>query len=153
MGCREWGLSQLLPNEQRGGGCELRILGQEEEMESAAMVSWQSRARGFPREGVSPVSTGPQGAPSPLMTRMSQRSRTRAVLMKRMSNGKTGQGSVESSVPRAFLPSQALTICGPFSPGVRAQSRYLPQGWPPCPCPCRTPPLRCRPTAIAQCPG
>ena len=39
-GLRVTGLPWLLPSGQRGGGCELRPLGQAEEIELAAMVSW-----------------------------------------------------------------------------------------------------------------
>lgn len=57
--------------------------GQEEAMESAALVSWQRCVRGSPRVGVSPLSTDPQGAPPPLTTRAGQKSRTKAVVDER----------------------------------------------------------------------
>lgn len=84
------GLSQLLSIGQTGGGCELRPLGQEEEIESAAMVFWQRRV------GVSGVSTGPQGAPSPLTTRAGQRSRTRAVANEKDVQWEDGAGKTLS---------------------------------------------------------
>lgn len=95
----------------------------------------RGRLGGSSREGFSPVSTGPQGALSPLTTRMGQRSRTRAEAHGRDVQQEDGAWEALSSQSLGLLATtqdaaRPSPSAGPFSPGVRAQSRCLPQGLP-----------------------
>lgn len=119
----------------------------------------RGRLGGSSREGFSPVSTGPQGALSPLTTRMGQRSRTRAEAHGRDVQQEDGAWEALSSQSLGLLATtqdaaRPSPSAGPFSAGVRAQSRCLPQGLPPCSVePCGTPRWLCRPPPPLGPPG